>query len=301
MAPAMLPVPRRPAGQPPPLPRRRRQARLLAQGRARRTRPTGSPAGTTTTPARARPSSTSSLDSPAALAWVANYGAVELHPWTSTVARPAPADVGDDRHRPRHASTFDDVLVLARLYRTALEHLGVQAAPKVTGKRGIQIWVPVAERLHVRRHPGLGRGDLAGDRRHRARAGELGVGGRQARRAGPGSTTPRTRSTRRWSRRSAPGRRRARRCRCRSPGTSSTTRTCAPTAGRSAPSAERLADAGDPLAPLGRAAAAPPQALSPLDDASVLISSDIEEVEGARHPDPRRARRRRGGDRRKGP
>jgi bifunctional non-homologous end joining protein LigD len=35
------------------------------------------------------------------------------------------------------------VLVLARLYRTALEHLGVAAAPKVTGKRGIQIWVPV--------------------------------------------------------------------------------------------------------------------------------------------------------------
>ena len=24
------------------------------------------------------------LDTPAALAWVANYGAIELHPWTST-------------------------------------------------------------------------------------------------------------------------------------------------------------------------------------------------------------------------
>ena len=24
------------------------------------------------------------LDSPAALAWLANYGALELHPWTST-------------------------------------------------------------------------------------------------------------------------------------------------------------------------------------------------------------------------
>jgi bifunctional non-homologous end joining protein LigD len=33
--------------------------------------------------------------------------------------------------------------VLARLYRTALEHLDVAACPKVTGKRGIQIWVPV--------------------------------------------------------------------------------------------------------------------------------------------------------------
>jgi len=33
--------------------------------------------------------------------------------------------------------------VLARLYRTALEHLDVAAAPKVTGQRGVQIWVPV--------------------------------------------------------------------------------------------------------------------------------------------------------------
>jgi len=84
-------------------------------------------------------------DSPAALAWVANYGAVELHPWTSTVR---------DAHQPTWAmididpgtkATFEDALVLARLYRAALDHLGVQAGPKVTGKRGIQIWVPVAD------------------------------------------------------------------------------------------------------------------------------------------------------------
>ncbi len=84
------------------------------------------------------------LDSSAALAWAANYGAVEVHPWTST---------GDHPHQPTWAmididpgakATFDDALVLARLYRTALEHLEVRAGPKVTGKRGIQIWVPVA-------------------------------------------------------------------------------------------------------------------------------------------------------------
>ena len=45
---------------------------------------------------------------------------------------------------PGTASSFDDVVALARLHRVAFEHLGVQAAPKVTGKRGIQIWVPVA-------------------------------------------------------------------------------------------------------------------------------------------------------------
>ena len=32
---------------------------------------------------------------------------------------------------------------LARLFRTALEHLGVRAYPKLTGSRGIQAWIPV--------------------------------------------------------------------------------------------------------------------------------------------------------------
>ena len=34
--------------------------------------------------------------------------------------------------------------MLARLHRTALQHLGVRAQPKLTGRRGIQIWIPVA-------------------------------------------------------------------------------------------------------------------------------------------------------------
>ena len=33
--------------------------------------------------------------------------------------------------------------MLARLYRAALAHLGVRGYPKTTGKRGIQVWVPV--------------------------------------------------------------------------------------------------------------------------------------------------------------
>ena len=86
------------------------------------------------------------FDTPAALAWAANYGAIEIHPWTSTVrdsARPTWAMIDID---PGPEASFDDVLTLARLHRVALDHLGVQAAPKITGKRGIQIWVPVADR-----------------------------------------------------------------------------------------------------------------------------------------------------------
>jgi bifunctional non-homologous end joining protein LigD len=83
------------------------------------------------------------LDSVPALVWMANYAAVELHPWTSrlpNVHEPTWALIDID---PGEQTTFAQILELARLYRTALEHLGVQGMPKVTGKRGVQIWVPV--------------------------------------------------------------------------------------------------------------------------------------------------------------
>jgi bifunctional non-homologous end joining protein LigD len=86
------------------------------------------------------------IDSVAAMAWMANYGAVELHPWTSAtgdVRRPTWALIDLD---PGRSTTWDELLVLARLHRTALAHLGVTAGAKVTGKRGIQIWVPVTPR-----------------------------------------------------------------------------------------------------------------------------------------------------------
>ena len=84
------------------------------------------------------------LDTPAALAWVANFGAIELHPWTSTTEHPHQPTWAMIDIDPGESSSFDDVLVLARLHRTALDHLGVRGMPKVTGQRGIQIWVPVA-------------------------------------------------------------------------------------------------------------------------------------------------------------
>jgi bifunctional non-homologous end joining protein LigD len=83
------------------------------------------------------------VDRVATLAWLAQEGAIELHPWTSRTQapdRPTFALIDID---PGTKTTFAEVLVLARLYRTALEHLGVVGLPKVTGKRGVQIWVPI--------------------------------------------------------------------------------------------------------------------------------------------------------------
>ena len=85
------------------------------------------------------------LDSPAALAWAANIGAIEMHPWTSTTRHPHQPTWAMIDIDPGAKSTFDDVVTLARLHRTAFEHLGLQAGAKVTGQRGLQIWVPVAD------------------------------------------------------------------------------------------------------------------------------------------------------------
>jgi len=83
------------------------------------------------------------VDRVATLAWLAQEGAIELHPWTSRTKAPdrptfALIDIDPGTH-----TTFEEILVLARLFRTALQHLGVIGLPKVSGKRGVQIWVPV--------------------------------------------------------------------------------------------------------------------------------------------------------------
>jgi bifunctional non-homologous end joining protein LigD len=46
---------------------------------------------------------------------------------------------------PGTETTFAQIVELARLYEAALRHLEVDAMPKVTGKRGVQIWVPIAD------------------------------------------------------------------------------------------------------------------------------------------------------------
>ena len=83
------------------------------------------------------------INEPAALVWAANFGALEWHAWTARTS---------DQHLPSYAlididpgtdTSWADVLVLARLHRAALEHLGVLGRPKLTGRRGVQIWVPI--------------------------------------------------------------------------------------------------------------------------------------------------------------
>jgi bifunctional non-homologous end joining protein LigD len=89
------------------------------------------------------------VDEPAALVWAANFGALEWHPWTSRTDKPRLPTYALFDVDPGPSTTWDEVLVLARLHRAAFEHLGIQAFPKITGRRGIQVWVP------IRRGPGF--------------------------------------------------------------------------------------------------------------------------------------------------
>jgi bifunctional non-homologous end joining protein LigD len=85
-------------------------------------------------------------DRVATMAWLANQAVIDMHPWTSRLPeywRPTYALVDID---PGERTTWEELLTLARLYRTALEHLGVTGHPKVTGKRGIQVWIHVRPR-----------------------------------------------------------------------------------------------------------------------------------------------------------
>jgi DNA ligase D len=82
-------------------------------------------------------------DQVATMAWLANHATIDMHPWTSrTDAYKSPTYALVDID-PGTQTTWDEVVQLAKVYRAALEHLGVIGLPKVTGKRGIQVWVPI--------------------------------------------------------------------------------------------------------------------------------------------------------------
>jgi bifunctional non-homologous end joining protein LigD len=85
------------------------------------------------------------VEEPATLAFLANWGVLEIHAWTSTTDTPHQPSWAMIDIDPGTSTTWDETLTLARLYRTALEHLDVRGCPKVSGRRGIQIWVPVRD------------------------------------------------------------------------------------------------------------------------------------------------------------
>lgn len=83
------------------------------------------------------------VDRVATLAWLAQEAAIELHPWTSPADHPDQPSYALIDIDPGPSTTWNEILVLARLYRAALGHLKVVGLPKVTGKSGVQVWIPI--------------------------------------------------------------------------------------------------------------------------------------------------------------
>jgi bifunctional non-homologous end joining protein LigD len=84
------------------------------------------------------------VDEPAALLWAANFGALEWHPWTSRTDGPELPTYALFDIDPGEKTSWDEVVTLARLHRTAFERLEVRTVVKVSGRRGLQVWVPIA-------------------------------------------------------------------------------------------------------------------------------------------------------------
>jgi len=77
------------------------------------------------------------------LAWCANIGAIEFHPFLHTVPRIGqPTCVAFDLD-PGDGAGLADCARVALLVRGILETLGLRAFPKVSGSKGIQLYVPL--------------------------------------------------------------------------------------------------------------------------------------------------------------
>ena len=83
------------------------------------------------------------IDGAPSLVWAANFAGIEIHPWTSTAADPEQPTYALIDIDPGPRTAWDETVNIARLFGVALHQLGLAGQPKVTGQRGIQIWVPV--------------------------------------------------------------------------------------------------------------------------------------------------------------
>ena len=79
----------------------------------------------------------------ATLAWVANAGVIDLHPWHSRIDAPDDPDWAVFDLDPFEPATFQDVVDIARLVKAALDHYGMHGVAKTSGQTGLQIYVPV--------------------------------------------------------------------------------------------------------------------------------------------------------------
>jgi bifunctional non-homologous end joining protein LigD len=80
---------------------------------------------------------------PAALVWAVNAGAVEWRVSAARTDRLDRPDVAVVDVDAGERSSWADLRELVGVYRTALDHLGLAARPEITGRRRLQVWIPI--------------------------------------------------------------------------------------------------------------------------------------------------------------
>jgi bifunctional non-homologous end joining protein LigD len=83
------------------------------------------------------------IDEVATLAWAANSGAIDIHPWHSRIDTPDEPDWAVFDLDPFEPATFADVCDIAKLIKVALDHYKLHSVLKVSGQTGLQIYVPL--------------------------------------------------------------------------------------------------------------------------------------------------------------
>jgi bifunctional non-homologous end joining protein LigD len=86
------------------------------------------------------------IEEVATLAWLANHAVIDMHPWYSRVDKPEYPDWSVVDLDPAEGATFKDVVAVAKVVKTALDHLKLTALLKTTGQSGLHIYIPIERR-----------------------------------------------------------------------------------------------------------------------------------------------------------
>jgi len=87
------------------------------------------------------------IETPEAILNSVQYGTIEFHPWGSHAATPAIADILVFDLDPGESVSWDELKDAAQLIRTELESLGLVCFPRLSGSKGIHLFVPIKPEL----------------------------------------------------------------------------------------------------------------------------------------------------------
>ena len=86
------------------------------------------------------------IEEVATLAWLANHAVIDMHPWYSRQDKPEYPDWSVVDLDPAEGATFKDVVAVAKVLKSALDHLQLEAVLKTTGQSGLHIYIPIERR-----------------------------------------------------------------------------------------------------------------------------------------------------------